>query len=200
MKFADFEDRYNEFWNDQVVPAYKGIKAHLNHKNHLRFHVPDQGVLRKLIDKYYNGVISIISNISRQMDNYYDQEEARCYLKKTREAVFLDLDEFIPKLPSELQAYATNLKKSIDQKKPLLAMANSPDSIDSERPEKFSSDTGFEMEEMMEFNSRADYEVEWPLFSDFNISSSPTRNNHEELTETDLDNIQSGCVYSPHSF
>ncbi|KTD23621.1 bile acid beta-glucosidase [Legionella lansingensis] len=95
MKFKQIVDRYNRYWNEVVVPAYKQIKQLGGTKNH-PFFASNSNVSPELMSQYCDGVLNILHNISRQLEAglFEDPENARAYVAITREAAIKDLKKF----------------------------------------------------------------------------------------------------------
>ncbi|ASQ46663.1 hypothetical protein [Legionella clemsonensis] len=99
MNFKEqFEHRYNAYWNNVIVSAYREVKACRQSPSSVFFAneaTPVNGVI-----KYCDGVLTLITNLSRQLPFFDDQEYALNYLQQTKDAAVADLNKF--------QTYVTN--------------------------------------------------------------------------------------------
>ncbi|MFT4058077.1 MAG: hypothetical protein QM652_00855 [Legionella sp.] len=103
MKFkgSQFEERYNDFWNNEIVKAYNLLKKHGNFGHTNFFSTNDLGTSR-LIGKYVNGVNTLINNLYRQINLFDDKEYIKKYIAKTKNIVTKDLNKFKAKIPQIL--------------------------------------------------------------------------------------------------
>ena len=71
MKFKNspFEERYNEYWNNNVVTVDQIIR-----NVSLGFKLFDDTNIGKLIEKYQQHVMNILSNLERQSYLFEDKE------------------------------------------------------------------------------------------------------------------------------
>lgn len=89
-----FKKRYNEYWNEVIVSAYKGIKACGQSSSNSGFFATPAVPLTALVGTYCDGVLTIINNLSRQLPFFDDRKYAEDYLKQTRSEVICDLNKF----------------------------------------------------------------------------------------------------------
>ncbi|CEG56093.1 hypothetical protein [Legionella fallonii] len=99
MKFegSTLEERYNTFWNDEVVSSYK-LLVNGEQLERDRFFSTHYSSTHSLIEKYCNGVMTIASNCVRQAAGYEDQAYIANYLASTKESAITDLNEFLEEL------------------------------------------------------------------------------------------------------
>jgi hypothetical protein len=86
------EDRYNNFWNSEVVSAYNLLKIHAQVQSNSFFSTNNPSV-DSLVKKYCDGVTTIVHNLTRQIDLFEDQEDAKSYLQSTKQVAIADLEE-----------------------------------------------------------------------------------------------------------
>ncbi|WP_045105414.1 hypothetical protein [Legionella hackeliae] len=97
MKFSGkFENQYNEFWNNVVVLAYKQIKAYAKISAKPSFFSGHNYTvdLNHWVNKYCDGALSLLNNLSRQLPLFDDKDNAALYLEQTKAAVVGDLTKF----------------------------------------------------------------------------------------------------------
>lgn len=101
MKFksSKFEVRYNSFWNDEVVSSYKLLINHPEFKGK-RFFSENYPSIESLLIKYSNGIVNIVNNMQRQMDNFDDFRNIARYLADVKLQAIDDLNEFKAKIES----------------------------------------------------------------------------------------------------
>ncbi|KTD08720.1 hypothetical protein [Legionella jamestowniensis] len=93
MKFkGQFENRYNEFWNNQIVLSYKQIKN--SYKQPGFFTIDNTIDQANAVHHYCDGVVSILRNLSRQFPFFTDKERVGSYFNQTKEVVISDLNKF----------------------------------------------------------------------------------------------------------
>ncbi|STY29144.1 bile acid beta-glucosidase [Legionella wadsworthii] len=108
MKFEDslFEERYNGYWNNTVVPldtALRHISLGLNlFKN--RASIP------QLILAYQQNVSNILSNLDRQSYLFDDKIYVQNYMKNTVEQAVEDLTFYYKSFPESQEICSKYLK------------------------------------------------------------------------------------------
>jgi len=83
-----FQPRYDEYWNNVVVPSFKALKKALE------ISVAPENVY-PLIQKYCNSVSTVVNNLARQKEMLEDKKEIASYLKITKEEAREDLETFL---------------------------------------------------------------------------------------------------------
>ena len=102
FKSSKFEVRYNSFWNDEVVSSYKLLINHPEFKGKL-FFSENYPSIDSLLKKYCNGVINIVNNIQRQMDDFDDNRNTARYLVDVKLQAIDDLNEFKANIESRFK-------------------------------------------------------------------------------------------------
>lgn len=112
------EDRYNDFWNSEVVSSYKLLKIHAQTQINSFFSINNSSVDR-LVKKYCDGVTTIVNNLTRQMDLFEDQEYVKIYLASTKQEAITDLQELMSTciLSKENMNYINNTFVLLEGKK-----------------------------------------------------------------------------------
>ena len=87
------EDRYNNFWNSEVVSSYK-LLIHVQAQSNSFFSINNPSV-DNLVKKYCDGIATIVNNLTRQIDLFEDQEYVKNYLESTKQVAIDDLQEIM---------------------------------------------------------------------------------------------------------
>ncbi len=138
MKFnsSAFKDRYDAYWDEQVVSAYDDLVGN-SHKGHTRFFSAPHLETHRLLKKYCDGVMTIVNNLIRQADDFEDKENVVSYLESTKTTACKDLSEFSAKLQRSAKVYPSSLAL-INATLAELARTSLVSSMDASSPEPIS--------------------------------------------------------------
>ena len=94
MKFkaSGFEDKYNDFWNEEVVKPFNKIKRHSTVTG--KTAPENEPTLGGLMKQYCAGVSNIVKNLNRQKVNFTDQVYIAAYLEQIKKSALADLQQF----------------------------------------------------------------------------------------------------------
>lgn len=111
MKFegSKFEERYNTFWNDQVVAAYDKLWPSSIHGGPGFFTVGHIET-NKLLKQYCDGVMNIVNNVIRGADSFEDKAYVASYLNSTKDAATADLKKFLEQALGGAKSYPPSVE------------------------------------------------------------------------------------------
>ncbi|WP_454782476.1 hypothetical protein [Legionella sp. WA2022007384] len=92
MKFENstFEERYNDYWNGNVVRLDSAIRRCTLGLNLFEMN----SSVHQLIEAYQQHVLNILSNLKRQMGLFEDKEYVKEYIKNTVSQTIEDLSYY----------------------------------------------------------------------------------------------------------
>jgi hypothetical protein len=90
---SNFEERYNKFWNSEVVGTYN---LYTNHPIFTGRTYTFFSSIESLIGKYCESVITVFDNLTRQSAFFEDKDFVASYMRNIKKEVLDDLEEFNP--------------------------------------------------------------------------------------------------------
>ncbi len=111
MKFfnATHEEKYNRYWNANVVSTDTKIKQILSNEVYVN---QNTDVLNQLILQYTQHALNMIQNLVRQIGRFEDSESILDYLKASREQAIADLQTYQTRLDE--YDYSANFSELIE--------------------------------------------------------------------------------------
>ncbi|MGM9453581.1 hypothetical protein ACTAZI_09620 [Legionella bozemanae] len=115
MKFQNslFEDRYNEYWNKNVVTLDETIRNTSLGLNLFE----NRANVTQLIEAYQQHVLTILTNLDRQSYLFEDKEYVQAYMKNTVSQTVEDFS-FYAKIFPETQEICAKFLKTLGVNSP----------------------------------------------------------------------------------